>query len=383
MWYWIEPILGLSLILLALADVFLTVLYARIGTGIISHRLACYAWRLFKLIAKLFNRRRDLVLSMSGPVILVWIVSVWILTLMLGAALVIHPHLGSSVVATTGQTPRDFGTAIYVAGDGITTVGSSDIAPRTTPLRIFYTFTSLLGISLITLTITYLLEIYSALQRRNCLSLRVHFATDETGDAAELLAGLGPRGEFQHGYNCLVTLADEMAEFKESHHFYGVIVYFRFREPHYAISRLAVVMLDTVTLIKSAIDDDRYAWLKESSAVAQLWRASMHLMRLLTASFLPGGPPDQEPEPSPEMLDQWRRRYAAALPRLRQAGIATIPDEAEGAEVYCSLRARWDRYVRRFSEYMAHDFASMDPASSRPERADERQPFETKLRAVG
>jgi hypothetical protein len=303
--------------------------------------------------------------------------------LMLGAALVIHPQLGTSVTATTGSTPRDFSTALYVAGDSMTTVGSSDMAPRTAPLRLFYTLTSLLGISVITLTLTYLLEIYNALQRRNSLSLRVHYATDETGDAAELLAGLGPQGEFQNGYNCLVTLADQVADFKESHHFYGVIVYFRFREPHYAIARLAIVMLDTVTLIKSALDDEPYAWLKESSAVAQLWRAAMHLMRLLTVSFLPGGAPDQEREPDPELLARWRRRYAAALRRLRQAGIVTIGDESAGAEVYCSLRARWDRYVREFAEHMAHDFAAMDPASSRPERADERQPFETKLRAVG
>jgi hypothetical protein len=162
-----------------------------------------------------------------------------------------------------------------------------------------------------------------------------------------------------------------------------VIVYFRFREPHYAISRLATVMLDTVTLIKSALDDGRYGWLKQSSAVAQLWRASMHLMRLLTVSFLPGGAPDNEPEPSPEQLHRWRERYFAAVARLREAKIETMADEQAGAEVYCSLRARWDRYVRGFAVHMAHDFAAMDPAGSRPERVAERQPFETKLRAAG
>jgi hypothetical protein len=242
---------------------------------------------------------------------------------------------------------------------------------------------SLLGISVITMTLTYLLEIYNALQRRNTLSLRVHLATDETGDAAELLAGLGPQGEFQHGYQCLVSLADEMAGFEESHHFYSVIVYFRFREPYYALSRLATVMLDTVTLIKSALDDGRYAWLKQSSAVAQLWRASMHLMRMLTVSFLPAGAADDEAEPSPEALEHWRKRYLAAVARLRQANIETMPDEEAGAEVYCALRARWDRYVREFAAHMAHDFDIMDPAGSQPERAAERQPFETKLRAVG
>jgi hypothetical protein len=383
MLHWIEPILGFALILLALADVFLTVLYARIGTGIISHRLACATWRLFKTVTKPVPRRRDYLLSLSGPVLVVTTILMWIFMLMTGAALVTHPYLGRSVTATNGSTPTDFVAALYVAGDSVTTVGTGEIAPRTAAFRLFFTCMSLLGICLITMTVTYLLEIYNALQRRNSLSLRVHLATDETGDAAELLAGLGPQGEFQNGYQCLVTLADEVAAFKESHHFYSVIVYFRFREPHYAIARLATVMLDTVTLIKSALDDQRYAWLKESSAVAQLWRASMHLMRLLSVYFLPAGAPDDEPEPPPELLEQWRKRYFAAVARLREAKIETMPDEQAGAEVYCSLRARWDRYVRGFAVHMAHDFATMDPAGSRPERVEERQPFETKLRAAG
>jgi hypothetical protein len=364
-------------------DVFLTVLYARIGTGILSHRLACFTWRLFKTVTKPFRRHRDYLLSLSGPVLVVVTVMVWIFTLMTGAALVTHPYLGRSIIATNAPTPTDFVTALYVAGDSMTTVGTSDMAPRTAAFRLFYTGMSLLGICVITMTLTYLLEIYNSLLRRNTLSLRVHLATDETGDAAELLAGLGSQGDFQNGYQCLVSLADEVAAFKESHHFYSVIVYFRFREPHYAISRLATVMLDTVTLIKSALDDRRYAWLKQSAAVAQLWRASMHLMRLLAVSFLPGGAPDNEPEPPPELLEQWRKRYFAAVARLREAKIETMADEQAGAEVYCSLRARWDRYVREFAEHMAHDFAAMDPAGSRPERAGERQPFETKLRAAG
>jgi hypothetical protein len=56
-------------------------------------------------------------------------------------------------------------------------------------------------------------------------------------------------------------------EIHEAHHFYGVLLYFRFKEPHYALSRMALLALDTTTLIKSALDDGESAWLKESAAV--------------------------------------------------------------------------------------------------------------------
>ena len=46
-----EQILGVLLMAGVMLDVFLTVLYARVGTGYISHRLACYVWRGIRLVA--------------------------------------------------------------------------------------------------------------------------------------------------------------------------------------------------------------------------------------------------------------------------------------------------------------------------------------------
>jgi hypothetical protein len=49
-----------------------------------------------------------------------------------------------------------------------------------------------------------------------------------------------------------------------SHHFYLVLVYFRFREPFYSVSRFTLVSLDAVTLIKSALHDKEYRWLRQA-----------------------------------------------------------------------------------------------------------------------
>ena len=61
---------GALLIVLVLLDVFLTVLYARIGAGIFSHQLACWTWKLFRAISRPFPRWRDQALSFCGPVII-------------------------------------------------------------------------------------------------------------------------------------------------------------------------------------------------------------------------------------------------------------------------------------------------------------------------
>jgi hypothetical protein len=364
-----------------LLDVFLTVLYARMGAGIISLRLACVVWWIFRKIARPIARYRDVILSYCGPSILVLLVFTWLILLMLGGAMIFYPQLGTGVQANQGPTPTGFATALYVAGDAVTTVGASDISPKTPVLRLLYTFMSIIGISTLTLTLTYFLEVYSMLQKRNTYVMKTHHATGDSGDAVELLAGLGPTGEFSHGYSQLAEMAAESAELYEAHHFYAVLLYFRFREPHYALSRAALVTLDAITLIKSALDDDRYAWLKESAAVTQIWRAVMRIVTELSIVFLPGGLPQDTPDP--HMISLWRQRYRAALVRLREAGISTIADEQAGAEVYVSLRARWDRYIRAFAEHMVHPMDQIDPAGTDPKITLERPEFSERLHTVG
>jgi hypothetical protein len=56
---------------------------------------------------------------------------------------------------------------------------------------------------------------YSALLRRDSLALTLHLLTNETDDAAELICGLGPRGDFQTGATTLADLSTQMAALKE------------------------------------------------------------------------------------------------------------------------------------------------------------------------
>jgi hypothetical protein len=44
-----------------------------------------------------------------------------------------------------------------------------------------------------------------------------------------------------------------MIEVKEAHHFYPVLFYFRFEDPRYAVSRFSLVVLDAVSLLRSAL----------------------------------------------------------------------------------------------------------------------------------
>ena len=62
----LEQVFGVVLILVVLVDIFLTVLYARIGSGIIRHRVACSMWWIYRSASKPFGRYRSSILVDCG-----------------------------------------------------------------------------------------------------------------------------------------------------------------------------------------------------------------------------------------------------------------------------------------------------------------------------
>lgn len=368
----LEPVIGAFLMLTVLLDVALTVLYARAGAGIISDKLARLTWRLFRVVAA--RSPQPIVLSFCGPAILVLLVLTWSVLLAFGAGLIIHPELGTGVRTNSGVTPTDFITAVYVGGSSLSIVGASDFAPHTAAMKVLFLFNSVVGTSVISLTLTYLMQVYAALRERNALGLKLHAMSAETGDAAELVAGLFPDGELSGGYTNLSEMAGEITEAKEAHHFYPVLFYFRFREPYYSVSRTTLLALDAVSLIKSALADDKAGWVKRSAAVQQLWSASLMVVSTLVETFL-----HRAPEAASDRIDQnaerWRGRYFAALNRLREAGLPLVADADMGADVYVSLRRRWDPLIAVLAPAMAYSKDEIDPAGS-PPSAGQRWPHD-------
>jgi hypothetical protein len=352
---WIEPVAGTLLMALVLADVFLTVLYARAGTGIISDRLARLVWLALRRVASTSGNSR--LLSFCGPVIVVALLLTWSILLALGAALIIHPQLGTSITNSNQGTPTDFVTAIYVAGSSLSIVGASSFAPQSAGAKLLFLLNSLIGTSVISLTITYLMQIYGALRSRNSLCLKIHALSGGTGDAAELLAHLFANNQLSAGYNNLSELAAEVTDAKEAHHFYPILFYFRFPEPYYSVSRSWLVALDAVSLIQSALPKEA-DWLKQSGAVTQLSMAAPLLLSTLNDVFL-------QDEASAETNDAdhqlWCVRFENARRRLQEAGINVTDDLQHSRESYIEHRRRWAPLIRNVGRSMAYRLSEIDP----------------------
>ena len=357
--HWVEAIAGAVLMALVLADVFFTILYARAGTGIISDRLARLVWLTLRRLTSDGNRSQ--LLSFCGPLIVVALLLTWSILLAVGAALIVHPQLGSSITNSNQETPTDFITALYVAGSSLSIVGGSGFAPQSAGAKLLFLLNSVIGTSVISLTITYLMQIYGALRSRNSLCLKIHTLSGETGDAAELLAHMFANNQLSAGYNNLSALAAEITDAKEAHHFYPILFYFRFPEPYYSISRSWLVALDAVSLIRSAFPKEA-DWLKQSGAVTQLSASAQLLLSTLHDAFIKRNASAEADEARAHF---WRIRLENARFRLQKAEISVTADLQQSVEVYFEQRGRWDRLVHVLGRSMAYAPSEIDTAMDR------------------
>jgi len=351
----LEQLAGAVVLLVALADVFLTILYARMDSGLIATRFAHGLERVWVWSSRLFGRSRSRFVSFGGPLILLAVLGLWIGLLTLGSALVLHPALGEAVRPAHGVPRTDFLTALYVGGASISVVGSSEYSPQTPLYRILFLFNSAAGMTFISLVVTYLGQVYNALLRRNALALRIDGLADAKGDGAELVCGIWPHGELASGTSELASLAAQMAAVKETHHFYPLLMHFRFEEPLYSVSRIVSVSLDAMSLVMSALDERHFGAVKDSSGVTLLWRSSLAL-----ASSLVRTVPGMSPGPKAADVAHWRRRYGAALSRFRSAGLATVADEEEGFARYAELRRQWQGLVYSLAPMLALSVDQID-----------------------
>lgn len=129
----------------------------------LSIPVAKVVWRLFRWLAQGPPKRRDRILSYAGPTIMVTLIGVWVLLLLLGFALIVWPGLGTGIQSEQGITPTDFATALYYAGFSLGTLGTGDLVPQTSPYRLLIVIKSLLGFSVITLVLSYVLSVGSQL----------------------------------------------------------------------------------------------------------------------------------------------------------------------------------------------------------------------------
>lgn len=166
--------LGAALVLLALRDVFHTLLHPD-GTGSLSPRVFRAVWAV--------GERVPFVGRIAGPLGMIGAGLLWWLMVLGGYALIYLPSLPAGFVAGPGvPLGGSVLEAAYVSGVALSTLGLGDVVPGTTALRLVVASEAFVGFALLTGYVTWWLSVYPTLLRRRALAARLH-----------ALVGDGPR----------------------------------------------------------------------------------------------------------------------------------------------------------------------------------------------
>lgn len=188
----------------------------------LRHGVRSTLWRLFRWL----GRRWPNVLSLAGPFALLSIIALWTVTLTLGWALVLWPHLTDEFLLSSGMTRADnrgFLDAVYLSLVTLVTLGYGDITPESDWLRIVAPLEALVSLALITAAISWILSIYPVLARRRYLARGVFLlqrAERETGIATDSLDPEGLGAILFDITQRVVNLRNDLVQFPITYYFH-------------------------------------------------------------------------------------------------------------------------------------------------------------------
>ena len=214
-----ELLLGLALAGLTLRDVFDTVVVPG-GSRTTLHVARRLVFLLLPVWKRLRGRRRGLS-TMFAPFVLVAAFALWMGLLALGFGLMAH-----ALRADFSPPPAGFGDSLYAAGTALVTVGEGYSQP-TGAARWVILAAGFCGLAVMTMAVTYLLEVQSSISRRDKGILKLKTSAGEPPSAVGLLekfGAIGARGELPH---VLRDGRDWCATVLQSHSSHPSLIYFR------------------------------------------------------------------------------------------------------------------------------------------------------------
>lgn len=248
-------LVGFGLIVAVLWDVFETIVLPRRVTRRFRLTRAFYrlAWLPWSAIARGLkkSKRREIFLSVFGPLSLLGLLVFWAVTLVFGFAL-LHWSFGSHISLVNGHA--GFFSDLYYSGTTFFTLGLGDISPVGAAARAMTVIEASLGFGLLALVIGYFPVLYQAFSRRevNISMLDARAGTPPT--AAELLRRHQEGKSLESLDQFLRDWEMWAADLMESHLSYPVLCFFRSQHDNQSWLAALNTVLDTCSLVMVGIE---------------------------------------------------------------------------------------------------------------------------------
>lgn len=238
----VSTVAGVILISIGLVDLFQTLLRPG-GTGRLSLLVFRSVWRLVN--------GRPPRMAVAGPLTILAVVTIWVLLITVGWALIYLPHMpaGFSYSGVDPARYPPFAEAMTFSLVTLTTVGYGDGVAVDPAIRAVAPLEAFTGFALLTAAVSWFLQIYPALARRRSFAVWL----TGMGDAGMIgsLRGLPAAQAGALVDEAIRSLSDLIADLAQN----SETFYFRERDPRMSLPRAAEHLLTMRDESLAASDD--------------------------------------------------------------------------------------------------------------------------------
>jgi hypothetical protein len=269
-------------------------------------------------------RGRDRIMAFYAPVSLLILPVVWLILISL-AYTAIYWALGD------GGWKQSF----TLSGSSLLTLGFAAPHDLFSTLVVFSEAT--IGLALIALFIAYLPTIYGAFSRREAAVTALEVRAGSPPSAVEMIKRFYRIHGFDHFGEIWDTWEEWFVEVEETHTSLAVLPFFRSPRPERSWVTAAGTVLDTASLVLSAVDIGR-------EPHAQLCvRAGYVALRYIADLFKIRY--DPSPTVETERISISRAEFDAAFDELAAAGIPMVSDREQAWRDFAGWRVNYDRVL--------------------------------------
>lgn len=326
---------GLLLAVVTLRDVFDTVVVPGPARGPLK-----VARRLVHACLPILKRVTHRGIGVGfAPAMLLGAFATWMLLLVVAFALMMHAHQDLFSPPLEG-----FGHALYVAGSAMGTINVGDVRPSGIA-RAEAVIASFCSLAVLTMAVTYLLEVQSNISSRDKGVLKMTASAGDPPSAVGVLERYAAPGLRERLPQLLAAMRDWCADVLQSHASHPTLIYFRSAGSVSGWPSILGALLDVALLLEFAIDEPA------TSGSALLLRDEASRLGDEIAALVQVAPVQVEIA-GPEITE--------ALQRLQHRGYALRPDFDQAA--FAAARRDHGAAIAALSRHLGAEPAPLLPA---------------------
>lgn len=241
-------LLGIVLLILGLIEGLWTTIWVDGTSAPFTSRLTSWIWKLFRV---LIPDRKHKILSLAGPFILAFTVFSWIFLIWLGWTLMFYADPNSLTLKTGDFTPNFIQAGWYVSYT-MFTVGNGDFIPTDGIWQILSALVAFTGMAMVTLSITYILQVVSAVNNKRA------FASEVTGigkTAEDFVIKQWTGESFGAIELQLSTLSSQLAVLNEQHLSFPILHYYHAARMEKSMDIAIPILDDAISIIQLGMEE--------------------------------------------------------------------------------------------------------------------------------